>query len=166
MKNIRQAYDFDEVFQLGYPTTFMDTFPLLEAISKIADIFKQLTPEVVYIPNRSDVHSDHRVTFDAAFACTKSFRYPSIKKVLMYETISETEFAPAIAGNMFAPNYYVDVTEQFERKVSLIKRLYASELGYQPFPRSIENITLLATLRGSTVGVRYAEAFQLLKQVV
>ncbi|MDR1365810.1 MAG: PIG-L family deacetylase, partial [Holosporales bacterium] len=166
MENIKQAYGFDKVFQLGYPTTFMDAFPLSEIISKIADIFRQLTPEIVYIPNRSDIHSDHRITFDAAFACTKSFRYPYVKKVLIYETISETEFSPAIMNNAFVPNYFVDITRLFKQKMDIIKNCYSLELGSPPFPRSLENLESLATLRGSTVGVRYAEAFQLLKWIV
>ena len=41
--------------------------------------------------------------------------------------------------------------------------IYESELGEHPFPRSQRNIEALATFRGASVGVEYAEAFQLLK---
>jgi len=97
-------------------------------------------------------------------ACTKSFRYPFIKTVLMYECISETEFAPALPERMFMPNYYVDISEFFEQKIAIMK-IFASEIGEHPFPRSIRNIEALATFRGASVGVKYAEAFQLIKMI-
>ena len=42
-------------------------------------------------------------------------------------------------------------------------KVYESELGKHPFPRSLRNIEALATFRGASVGVEYAEAFQLIK---
>ena len=119
-------------------------------------------PNTVYVMNRSDAHSDHRVTFDAVMACTKSFRYPFIKKVLMYECLSETEFAPALHEKIFIPNYFVNISDFLEEKINAMN-VYKSELGDHPFPRSILNIKALATYRGASVGVLYAEAFQLLK---
>ena len=44
-------------------------------------------------------------------------------------------------------------------------KVYNSELGEHPFPRSLKNIKALATIRGATVGVEYAEAFQLIKYI-
>ena len=112
--------------------------------------------------NRSDAHSDHRFTFDAVVACTKSFRYPFIKKVFMYECISETEFAPQLPEKIFVPNYFVDITDFFARKLEIMQ-VYQSELGEHPFPRSNRNIEALATYRGASAGVVYAESFQVVK---
>jgi hypothetical protein len=95
-------------------------------------------------------------------ACTKSFRYPFIKKVLMYECISETEFAPAFFEKVFLPNYFIDISVFIEKKIEIM-RVFESELGNPPFPRSEENIRALAKFRGSTVGCQYAEAFQVVK---
>ena len=80
----------------------------------------------------------------------------------MYECISETEFAPALHEKVFLPNYFVDVTEFMDEKLEVMK-IYESEIGEHPFPRSIRNIEALAVFRGASVGVEYAEAFQLLK---
>jgi LmbE family N-acetylglucosaminyl deacetylase len=95
-------------------------------------------------------------------ACTKSFRYPFIKRVLMYECISETEFAPALPEKIFIPNFFVDISKYLEKKLEIM-RIYESELGEHPFPRSERNIEALAVFRGASVGVEYAEAFQLIK---
>ena len=80
----------------------------------------------------------------------------------MYECISETEFAPALAERLFLPNYFVDISNYFHDKIEIIK-IYQSELAEHPFPRSIRNLEALATFRGASVGVEYAEAFQLIK---
>ncbi|HEU4609736.1 MAG TPA: PIG-L deacetylase family protein [Chitinophagaceae bacterium] len=151
-----------KTFKLDYPTMSLTSGSLLKLVPDISAIFQEIKPEIIYCLNRSDAHSDHRVLFDATVACTKSFRYPYIKQVLMYECISETEFAPALPEKAFIPNYFVDISAFIEQKLEIMK-VYASELGDHPFPRSLENIRALAHFRGASVGVAYAEAFQLLK---
>ena len=80
----------------------------------------------------------------------------------MYECISETEFAPGLPERVFMANYFVDITDFFKEKLSVMQ-IYESELGEHPFPRSLKNIEALAIFRGASVGVEYAEAFQLIK---
>ena len=133
-------------------------------VPEISAVFSEVKPEIIYTLNRSDAHSDHRIIFDAVMSCTKSFRYPYIKQVLMYECISETEFAPALAEKAFLPNYFVDITKYMDKKNEAM-RVFESELGEHPFPRSLDNIRALAHFRGASVGVQYAEAFQLLKYI-
>jgi LmbE family N-acetylglucosaminyl deacetylase len=151
-----------KTFLLNYPTMTLSSSSLIKMVPEISSIFLEVQPEIIYTLNRSDAHSDHRVIFDAVLACTKSFRYPFIKQILMYECISETEFAPALAEKAFLPNYFVDITEFQSAKIKLMQ-IYKSELSEHPFPRSIANINALATFRGATVGVNYAEAFQIIK---
>ena len=164
IKKISEALSVEKVFMLDYPTMSLSTSSLIEMVPKISKVFTEIEPEIVYCLNRSDAHSDHRITFDAVMACTKSFRYPFIKQVLMYECISETEFAPQLPEKVFTPNYFVDISSFLEEKMNLMK-IYESELGKHPFPRSLKNIEALATFRGASVGVEYAEAFQLIKYI-
>jgi LmbE family N-acetylglucosaminyl deacetylase len=159
---VAELFSIDEVFELGYLTMTLSSSSLIKMVPEISKIFNNVQPEVVYTMNRSDAHSDHRVIFDAVSACTKSFRYPFIKKVLMYECISETEFSPAIPERVFQPNYFVDITDYLTKKLEIMQ-IYKSELGNHPFPRSLRNIEALAVFRGASVGVTYAEAFQLIK---
>ena len=162
ISQVADSIGFSKVYKLNYPTMGLNPEIVNEMIPKISSIFNEFEPEVIYVMNRSDAHSDHRYTFDAVAACTKSFRYPFIKKVLMYECISETEFAPQLPEKVFIPNYFVDITEFQSDKIKLMQ-IYKSELSEHPFPRSIANINALATFRGATVGVYYAEAFQIIK---
>jgi len=159
---VGQHLGIKKIFQLNYDTMHLSDSTALTMIPEIVKIIAESKPEIIYLVNRSDAHSDHRVTFQAVMACTKSFRAPFIKRVLMYECISETEFGVALAENIFIPNYLVDISEFFEAKINAMK-IYESELGEHPFPRSIKNIEALATYRGTMAGVKYAEAFHLLK---
>jgi LmbE family N-acetylglucosaminyl deacetylase len=162
--SVKNLYGIKDTFSLNYPTMTLSSSTLIKMIPEISTVFSKVKPEVIYTHNRSDAHSDHRIIFDAVMACTKSFRYPFVKQVLMYECISETEFAPALSENAFLPNYFVDITEFMDKK-NQIMGIYSSEVGEHPFPRSIENIKALAHFRGATAGVKYAEAFQLLKYI-
>jgi len=162
INKIAKILNVKEVFQLGYPTMQISPSDLSGLIQQVSKIFGGVQPETIYTLNRSDAHSDHRVISDAVMACTKAFRYPFIKKVLMYECISETEFAPAFPEKVFIPNYWVDISGLMNEKLELMK-IYESELGNHPFPRSLRNIESLATFRGASVGVDYAEAYQIVK---
>jgi LmbE family N-acetylglucosaminyl deacetylase len=152
------------VHKLEYPTMGLSSRDLSTMVPKISKIFQEVEPEIIYVLNRSDAHSDHRILFDAVMACTKSFRYPSIKEIYMYECISETEFAPILHEKIFIPNVFVDISDQFEEKIDIMA-IYESEMGQHPFPRSNRNLEALATFRGASCGVEYAEAFQLLKLI-
>jgi LmbE family N-acetylglucosaminyl deacetylase len=153
-----------ETVTLNYPTATLDTTDLVTLIPKISEVFNKIQPEIIYCANRSDVHSDHRVIFEAVMACTKSFRYPFIREIMMYECISETEFAPALPENIFQPNCFVDISEEMAEKIQLMQ-IYRSEMEEHPFPRSERNMRALATYRGAMTGVEYSEAFQLIKSL-
>jgi N-acetylglucosamine malate deacetylase 1 len=162
IEKVQGLYRCSEVFNLRLPTTRLDQLPTGELIGHFSAVFKEFQPEEVLLPHRCDIHSDHRLVFDTVAACTKWFRYPSVRRVLAYETLSETEFG-LDPDSRFQPNYFVDIAAYLESKLNVLS-VYASELGTFPFPRSIEAVRALATLRGATAGFLAAEAFQLLRE--
>jgi LmbE family N-acetylglucosaminyl deacetylase len=160
---ITAIFSFDSVFQLNFPTTKLDTLPLGDLVASVGNAFSAFEPEEVLLPHASDVHSDHGAVFKAVASCTKWFRYPSIKRVLAYETLSETEFCLGAGSAGFQPNVFFDIEPYLEDKIRAMN-IYTSEVGEFPFPRSNEAIRALATLRGATSGFRAAEAFELLRE--
>jgi LmbE family N-acetylglucosaminyl deacetylase len=110
------------------------------------------------------VHSDHKITFDTVISSAKTFNCPSIRRLLAYEVVSETEFSPPFQNSVFIPNSFSDISEYLERKI-LIMKLYKGEMKEHPFPRSEDNLRALATFRGAAAGVKYAEAFMVLKEI-
>lgn len=164
IKKVSKLYKFDSVHKLKLKTMKVDEYTISELIDKISNIINQVKPSIVYLPFKGDVHSDHRKIFEASYSCTKSFRYPFIKKIYMMEVLSETEFAPSTKEDSFTPNVFVDVSEFMEKKIEILS-LFKSEISKHPFPRSIKSIKALATLRGSTSNCEYAESFMLLKEI-
>ena len=162
IEKVRSLLGFAEVFQLPLPTRQLDAVPMAELVEQFSAVFKAFRPEHVFLPHRSDVHSDHRVVFDAGAACAKWFRYPSVQRLLSYETISETDFC-LDTRSPFQPNCFVDISRYLERKLEIVAA-YESELGPFPFPRSIEALRALAAVRGAAAGFTAAEAFQLLRE--
>ena len=165
IKKVIKLYGFEKFYQLNFTTTQLNSLSLLKLISQISKIFKEIKPEIIYTLNRSDAHSDHRILFEAVYSCTKSFRHPYIKKILMYECLSETEFSAPFSEYIFIPNYFVDITKFLDEKIEIMK-IFESEIGTHPFPRSEKNIRALASFRGATAGVESAEAFHALKIIL
>jgi LmbE family N-acetylglucosaminyl deacetylase len=162
---VSSMYGFDGVYDLDFPTMQLDDIPFSRLIGSISDVVGQVEPDIVYLPFKGDVHTDHQVAFRAAYSCTKTFRCPSLKKIVMMETLSETEFAPSTKEDSFIPNMFGDITDFIDRKIEIMNH-YKNEIGQYPFPRSEKNIRALATFRGATAGCEYAEAFMTLKEIV
>ena len=132
-----------------------------ELVSNISKVIYEIEPQIIYFHHFADVHSDHRVAFEAIYSCTKNFRYPFIEKILLFETLSETEFAPAIRNNAFVPNVFNDISPYMEKKLKIME-LFTTEQMEEPLPRALSSIRALGRYRGSRIGVEYAEAFMLL----
>ena len=164
IKAVSSMYGFDGVYDLDFSTMQLDEIPFKKLISSISYVFEQVEPNIVYLPFKGDVHTDHQIAFKAVYSCTKTFRCPSIKKIMMMETLSETEFAPSTKEDSFIPNMFVDITDFIDRKIEIMKH-YKNEIGQHPFPRSERNIRALATFRGATAGCEYAESFVILKEI-
>jgi len=162
IEQVTALFSFDLVFELELPATGLDQVPMSELVFALSNVFKEYEPDEVFLPHSSDVHTDHRVVFDAVVSCTKWFRYPSIKRVLTYETLSETDFSLG-SRDSFHPNVFVNIDNYLNEKLRALD-IYKTELGDFPFPRSHEAIRALAMLRGAASGFRAAEAFELLRE--
>lgn len=165
IESVKHQYGFKSAHSLKFPTTRLDSVPIGDLVSSIKAVFDAVSPDTVYLPYRGDVHTDHRVVFDAVVSCSKWFRHPSIKRILAYETLSETEFGINPDSNGFRPNVFVDISAHIDKKLEIMNT-YASELEAFPFPRSFEAVRALAALRGATAGCVAAEAFMLLKEII
>jgi len=164
IKEVEKLYSFDSVYKLGLSTTKVDEYNISELITKISSVVNEIKPNIIYLPFKGDVHSDHKYIFDAAYSCTKSFRYPFVKKIYMMEALSETEFSLSTKEDSFVPNVFVNISDYIDKKIEAMK-IYKSEIGEHPFPRSEKNIRALATYRGATSGCDCAESFILIKEI-
>lgn len=166
IERVAAAYEFDQVFRFDYPTTRMDTLPQADIIASVSRVIAEAQPHSVYLNHAGDVHSDHRVVFYSAISAIKPFNSSrhGIKRILSYETLSSTDAAAPDQTRSFLPTVFCDITSFIERKLEIMS-LYSTEIQSYPLPRALESIRALARLRGSTIGVEYAESFMLIREV-
>ena len=163
INTVSEMYGFKQVYNLDFITTKLHLVDFNLLINRISNIMNMVKPDIVYMNNRTDIHTDHQIAAKAIISCTKSFRFPFIKKVLMYECISETEMTPSFPENVFLPNVFSDISNYIDKKIEIMK-IYESEIQTPPMPRSEENIRAIARFRGASCGAYYAEAFMLVRE--
>ena len=159
IEKVAKTYKFNSVHYLDLPTTLLDNVSIVEIIAKISNIYKKIKPTIIFTPYNKDIHTDHQVIAKASIACSKWFRFPSIKKILCYETLSETHWSQN--KGYFKPNVFIDISKFLDQKIKIMK-IYKSEVNSFPFPRSEKTIRAKAMFNGSQSGFLAAEAFELL----
>lgn len=162
IKQIREFYGFEDFINLKFPPARLNDCMQGDLINAIGQVFDVIQPECIILPDYNDAHSDHKYVFEACYSCSKIFRRGYIKRILTMEILSETNFGKPYDG--FKPNLYIDITDYLERKMEALK-LYDTELGRHPFPRSLEAVKAQAVLRGTQAGTVYAEAFRVIKEI-
>jgi len=150
---------------LDFPAPKLDVVPGYKLAESISHEIRRLKPEVVYFPHRGDIHSDHRAVFFATLVATRPVDGCGVHRLLCYETLSETEWAPPSGDDAFIPTLFIDISQFLDRKLEATRQ-YRSQLKLPPHPRSLQSVEALARLRGSTVGLLAAEAFMLVREVI
>lgn len=161
---VSKAYGMARVTELGLPAARLDTVPLQAVIADLKEALGETTFDTVYMVHHGDVHSDHRVVYEAAVAVLKPFAGGGAREILSYETASSTNLAPPTVERCFLPHVYCDITAFIDAKLDILS-LYEGEIADAPHPRSLEAVRALARYRGSTVSVDYAEAFMMVRKV-
>jgi LmbE family N-acetylglucosaminyl deacetylase len=166
VQRVAAAYGVQQYFRLGFPTIRLDTVSQVDLINAIRDVIAQVTPQIVYLVHSDDVHSDHQAVFAAAMSVLKPFYMAQlgVQRILSYETLSSTEAAAPHHARAFIPSVYSDITLYIERKIEIMG-LYESEAQPDLMPRGTSSIRALARFRGATIGVEYAEAFELVREI-
>ena len=146
------------------PDQRLETLPLTDVTRRVAQLMTDLQPELIYTHFAGDINRDHRVLTEAVLVAARPYAAPSVKKILMFETPSSTEWgSPALTAS-FQPNVYVDVSEFLERKIAAFS-CYSAEVRPSPHPRSPEALADRARYWGSVINRRCAEAFVLVRSI-
>jgi len=150
---------------LDFPAPRLDMVPSHEIADSIAQVVRRFQPQVVYMPHQWDIHGDHQATYWATLVATRPINGCPVRRVLCYEILSETEWAPPAGDQSFIPTVFIDISSTLERKLKAMA-CYQSQLKPPPHPRSLHSIEALARLRGGTVGLDAAEAFMLVREII
>lgn len=133
----------------------LDQVEIKVLITKIEEMCKKLQPTTVAIPFIGSFHQDHEVIAKAAMSALRPHGYMP-KKVLMYE---QPYYGVWTVMDTFKPNYYVDITKYLDKKLKALECYKSQKI---PF----DMVKAMAKVRGSEIGVEYAEAYMLMREIV
>ncbi len=167
----RNAFGIKALKYLGVDNYTFYNFPCgrLDSIS-IIDINKVLEkeifhfqPDTIFTHSEFDTNNDHRIVNRSTLMATRPLPNSSVLSVFSYEVLSSSEWN--FGGGFFEPNFFVELNEKnVNEKINALK-FYESEIKPYPFPRSKEGIKINCQNRGIQIGVKYAEAFKLLRYI-
>jgi LmbE family N-acetylglucosaminyl deacetylase len=155
----------DEPIFLDLPVTTLHLIPEHDLNATFARLIQRTRPSTVFLPFPGDRHEDHRQVFDAAMVALRTDgRRHAVRRVLCYETVSETHWSAPGIESAFEPQHFVEISATLEHKLAAM-RAYASQLKDGIPARALTAIEALARFRGSVVGWPAAEAFQVVREL-
>ncbi len=149
---------------MDLPVTKLHALPEHELNAVFDRLIDEERPELVFLPFPGDRHEDHRQVFDACMVALRPVASRAfVKRILCYETVSETHWVAGRIEPAFEPQLWFDISDDLQAKLDAMSS-YASQVRPAPDARSLEAISALATWRGSIVGMPAAEVFVLVRE--
>lgn len=149
---------------LDLPAAELDCIPRADLNQAIAGVLAKAQPDTLFVPFVGDLHFDHGLVFEAALVAARPRGDAYPLRILAYETVSETNWSAPTLAPAFHPNIFIDISDHLEAKLNAFE-CFRSQCQAPPDERSLETLRALATVRGSTVSRRAAEAYMLIREV-
>ncbi|MEI5909327.1 PIG-L deacetylase family protein [Bacillus spongiae] len=153
-----------ELIFLEHPNLELEMQPLHLLTKQIEGFIARYNPDTIFTHHYGDLNRDHQVTFQAVLTAARPLPNNKPIDILAFETVSSSEWNTQTNDHTFKPNYFVNISTTIDHKLSALKH-YDVEMRDFPHPRSFEGVKHLANVRGMTVGVPYAEAFEMIRRV-
>jgi N-acetylglucosamine malate deacetylase 1 len=163
MARAHRALGVQKTFQHDFADNRFDSVELLDIVKVIERVMEEVDPHIVYTHHGGDLNNDHRLTFEAVLAACRPLPGRRLERLLSFEVLSSTEWAPPTADRAFLPNVFIDIERVLARKLKAMAA-YRGELKEFPHPRSLDAIRHQAHLWGAKAGVNAAEAFVLIRE--
>lgn len=161
----QKAIGYHKVGIYDFPDNRFDSVAVLDIIKTIEKEKLDFNPDVIFTHHGGDVNIDHQRTFDAVITCCRPMAHESVKTIITFETMSGTEWRASTDPKHFIPNLFVSITEEeLNAKIKAMES-YEYEKRIYPHPRSPEALKIVAQRWGVAMGVPYAEAFCLVRNI-
>ena len=166
INNIKKAN-----YHLGFNLPILGDFPNLkfnnvahiELVQFIEKQIIKIEPDRIFTHFPNDLNDDHRQVSNACQVAAKiSQREPSYKPInglYFMEILSSTEWSNNQSNLGFNPNIFIDIENSIDKKIKSLS-FYKDVMRDPPHPRSDSVIRSLSVYRGSQIGFKNAEAFQ------
>lgn len=155
---------FNWMEQYNFDDNRLDKVSLLEIIKLIEKNKKKFKPHIVLTHNFSDLNIDHRKIAEATLTAFRPEPKEKLEQFLTFEVPSATDYRVLRNKKNFIPNYFVNIEKFIKIKIKAIK-CYKKEIKPYPHSRSINGVINLSKIRGNQSGLKYAEAFEIIRKI-
>jgi LmbE family N-acetylglucosaminyl deacetylase len=153
----------NEIKFLNYEDEKLDTIPTVDLACQIEKNIRNWKPDTIFTHYWGDLNQDHRRVFESTLIASRPTPSSKINRLVCFETPSSTEWGYSPSG--FNPNSFVCIDSMIKKKTSALK-MYGGEISSYPHPRSIESVLNRSKYWGSSIGVKHAEAFMTIREIV
>lgn len=153
-----------KTFFLEFPCVTLEECHRYELNDAILKVIREIQPDEVYIPHWGDMQKDHQLIADACMVAVRPKYFPQIRKVLSYETMSETAWNAPSVQNEFIPNVFEDISDCLDEKLEALS-YFKNQIADFPDSRSLGAIEALAKYRGALMHRNACEAFMLIREI-
>lgn len=160
-ESARRALGYHGLTFLGLPDEQLDR-GVQDVLVPLEAAYYAVKPDVLYANFPGDNNQDHRGVFGAVRVLGRAAESHRARRFLLYETPSSTEQSPPLPDCLFAPNHFVNIERQLNRKLEALA-CYVTETRPFPHPRSPEALSVIARNRGIQSACPAAEAFMILR---
>tara|TARA_R110001592_G_scaffold45495_2_gene145379 strand:- start:9697 stop:10380 length:684 start_codon:yes stop_codon:yes gene_type:complete len=158
--DVCEKLGIEDYMYANYPDNRLDIISLLDKTRYIENNV-DFVPDLIFTHHPGCLNIDHKHVYEATLTAFRP-QNGSKQKILSYYVPSSTDFNPR---NDFRGNVYFDVSSTYKIKLECLKENYDEEMREYPHTRSYENIENLMKVWGSEVGLKYAEKFELIREV-
>lgn len=162
--NALRSLGIKDVTYSRLPDNRFDGQDLLDIVKIVEGVKKRVKPSVIYTHHIGDLNRDHHLTCQAVVTATRPMPGETVKRIYSFEVLSSSEWNFARPEPAFTPNVYMDITKYLAAKIRAFE-MYDGEVQPDTHPRSSRGLETLAAMRGLQSGLKYAEAFQLIREI-
>ena len=155
---------FQWVGSYQFPDNALDTVPMLELVKVIEENKNKILPDIIYTHSQADLNVDHRIVNQAVFTAFRPQPNETWEEIRSFEIPSSTDYSHPSVTSQFTPNLYINIENTWNSKLMALKQ-YHLEMRPDPHSRSYEGLEGLAKLRGFQVGIKMAEAFEIIRKI-
>ena len=156
---------YHELATYDLPDNRFDQVDLLDIVKIVEKEKKSFDPSVIITHHSGDLNIDHQLTFQAVITATRPMENEGVKAILTFETPSGTEWQASTDPRTFKPNFFVELSEENIQAKMKGMECYEFEKRPYPHPRSPDALRVLAEYRGISVGLKMAEAFEIIRWI-
>ena len=164
-ESAKKSLDFlgvdNVIFGENYCCRF-DALDILDLVKQIELIIQQEKPTHIFTHNPIEVNIDHRIVYRAVETAVRPSYKDNLKYVYSFEIPCSGNWT---FDNQFKPTTYVDIENFWKTKIKAWD-FYIGEERPFPFPRSHDGLKTIAMHRGLQSGLKMAEGFRLLRNII